>query len=386
MQKNNSTGRLQKDIKGLLMVAKFGWLRTAELGKLLWPESKYSRQIADQFLSNWIKRKLVIVRELPERYGRFFVLAKGGVDLLAEHGIVASTSGKNIGRTESGSWIPPATWKHDLIAAGVLAELHKRGYDIYPENEIKRTGNCEAGMKIPDGLAVRNEEVIWLEVENARKTGKHAKTLAGALIRVADESIYNVIGKKANKALVAYPMNCIDERGYSLDHKTRVTNIVASLANEDIKVAWAECEMKGAGVKSIKFTKDEIKSHRAIAIAKQISWREIRENLITAGYSNFYLQIEKLPGEKKQDFFYSWLVTNENTNQRWGSDCLTLTEAKNAAARIIIALQTKAKKPKPEPEQALIEESDLPLRSGVAREVATTEPPAKPKKRFKRFF
>lgn len=339
MQKNNGVGKLQKDVKGLLMVAKFGWLRTAELGKLLWPESKYSRQIADQFLSNWIKRKLVIVRELPERYGRVFVLAKGGVDLLAEHGIVASTSGKNIGRTESGSWIPPATWKHDLIAAGVLAELHKRGYDIYPENEIKRTGNCEAGMKIPDGLAVRNEEVVWLEVENARKSGKHAKVLAGALIRVVEGSIYNILGKKANRALVAFPSKCIDERGYSVDHKTRVTNIVASLANKDIKVAWAECEMKRAGVKSIEFSEEKIDSDRAIAIAKQLEsyWKPTDEGL-EACYGRWLLWVyeEKLDDQLGWSFEAFEIIDKENIINVAMSFLHTLTEAKHEAAKFVV--------------------------------------------------
>lgn len=289
--------RIEKDVRGLLYVAKFGWLRTAELGKLLWPESKYSRQIADQFLSSWIKRKLVIVRELPERHGRIFVLSKGGVNLLAEHGIIATTSGKNIGRTEAGKWIPPSTWKHDLMAAGVLAELHKHGYDIYPEHEIRRRGNVEPGMKIPDGLAVKNDQVIWLEVENARKTGKYAKALAGALIRVSDGSIYKVLGKKANTALVAYPADLVDERGYSLDHKTRVKRIIASQAKQAINLLWAECWLAGAGVESISFRKEKIESDRAISVAKQLEayYKEVEKDVYEAYYATYYIELWKEP-------------------------------------------------------------------------------------------
>ena len=169
--------RRLKDANGLLFVYQFGWLRTAELGKLMWPDSPASRQAADRLARSWIERQFVIVRDLPDGAGRALVLAKAGVRLLAENGI-ESGSGKSIGKLNGDDWLPPASWRHDLIAHGVLCELHRLGYTVYPEMELRRRASSHP--KIPDGFAIKSGEGIWLEVENARKSGKEMHNLADA--------------------------------------------------------------------------------------------------------------------------------------------------------------------------------------------------------------
>lgn len=96
-----------------------------------------------------VNRRLVLSRKLPEGAGQALFLATAGVGMLAEHGIWAA-SGKSIGQTSGQDWTAPVTWKHDLLAHGVLCELFKRGYKVLPEAEIRRRAGSIA--KLPDGL------------------------------------------------------------------------------------------------------------------------------------------------------------------------------------------------------------------------------------------
>ncbi len=253
--------RRLKDALGLHFVYQFGWLRTAELGKLLWPESPAGRQAADTLVRSWIKRQLVIVRELPDGAGRAFVLATAGVRLLAENDIAAG-SGKDIGRFTGDGWLPPASWRHDLIAHGVLCELHRRGYRVYPEMELRR--RAEGYPKIPDGFAVKDGEGIYLEVENARKSGYEMRKLADALSIVASGQAASISGVKPTTAMVAFLPSAIDERGYSLSHQTRVRNAIQAVAKNDLSIYWAKCKLLGsAGVGQVDIQKDLISADRA---------------------------------------------------------------------------------------------------------------------------
>ncbi|MHA6891287.1 hypothetical protein [Ralstonia pseudosolanacearum] len=171
---NQHDQRRLKDARGLFFLHQFAWLRTAELGKLMWPDMASSRQLADRLARDWLARRLVIARDLPGSAGRALVLATAGVRLLAEQGIVAA-SGKDIGKLAEDGWSPPLTWRHDLLAAGILCELHRQGFSIHPETELRR--HADHGVKIPDGICVRGQEVLWLEVENARKTGRMDEAL-----------------------------------------------------------------------------------------------------------------------------------------------------------------------------------------------------------------
>ena len=168
--------RRRNDAMGLHFIHQFDWLRTAELGHLLWPHSPASRQAADRLARDWIARRLVLVRELPNAAGRALVLSEAGARVLADEGLLAK-SGKNIGKSTDQGWLPPASWAHDLLAAGVLCELHRRGFNIYPEAELRRRAGAQA--KIPDGLAVGPDgQVVCLEVERARKSGPQMRKLA----------------------------------------------------------------------------------------------------------------------------------------------------------------------------------------------------------------
>ncbi|PLK49848.1 hypothetical protein [Uliginosibacterium sp. TH139] len=120
--------RVQNDLKGLSLLHRFGWLRAPELGKLFWRTQEHASVRANRLVRSWAERKLVLVRRLPEGAGQAVVLSEAGARLLRDYADIDAKSGKDWGETRSATWVPALTWKHDLIAAGVLAELSRQGY------------------------------------------------------------------------------------------------------------------------------------------------------------------------------------------------------------------------------------------------------------------
>lgn len=262
--------RINNDLAALRFVHLFGFLRIVELGTLMKPHTATSLEAGARLARSLIERHLVLSRRLPEGAGQALVLATGGVRLLAEHGIHAA-SGKSIGQTVCEHWIPPATWKHDLLAHGVLSELFRRGYQVIPEAEIRRRAGSIA--KLPDGLvrAPGNEGTWhWLEVENARKSGPNMKRLADAITAVSARQV-EVCGIRPIGCMLVFWRNSVDERGHRLNHRDRVSKAVASIARSDVRLTLLECTRKGAaGVADITLTDTTVAADRASAILKRL--------------------------------------------------------------------------------------------------------------------
>ncbi len=282
--------RKQNDIEGLSWVHRFGWIRTTELGPLLWPGSA-ARHQADRLARDWIARGLVLARTLPEGAGHALVLATAGARLLADDGIRAST-GKDIGIVTGETWRPPLSWRHDLLAAGVLAELHKQGWKVFPEREIRQRQSDLA--KFPDGLAVRGADVAWLEVERATKTGPNGRQLTDALCAVGAGESVAVLEHRPTLGLVAYQPDARDSRGYAIDHRARIKAAVAAATRKPVAVLWAACTLRGpAGLGAVKFERETIQADRAAAILKRMSWRpdQNEEGVLVAGYSSHLARV-----------------------------------------------------------------------------------------------
>ena len=330
------------DANGLLFVYQFGWLRTAELGKLLWPDSPASRQAADRLARSWIERQLVIVRELPDGAGRALVLATGGVRLLAENNIVAG-SGKDIGRFTSDGWLPPASWRHDIIGHGVLCELHRRGYRIYPEMELRRYANDHA--KIPDGCAVKDNQTIWLEIEHARKSGKEMRNLAHALSIVASGQAASIVGIKPTIAMVAFLPSSVDERGYILSHQTRVRNAIQTVAKSDVSIYWAKCTLLGsAGVGQVDIQEESISVDRASSVLRILNasgWRDHDGGLV-ATYGQHIVHVWD------DDHGWSYAVETIDGQPIEANYAANITAAKRAAASVL-ARQKQPGRTSPQP-------------------------------------
>lgn len=202
---NNLERRRRNDAKALALINRFNWLRTSEFGVLMWPGRSATTQRASRLLKSLEKRRLVVSRALTLRSGVAYVLSLGGVKALAEFGIAAKI-GTDIGKAslkknDNKEWIPNIYWRHDLLTANILADFAKKGATYLTEHEL-RTSDISID-KIPDALIFYNDEIIWLEVENARKSGKHMRDLASALIAASRQ--YLTINKQTvTTALLAY--------------------------------------------------------------------------------------------------------------------------------------------------------------------------------------
>lgn len=257
----------QNDTNGLSWLHRFGWLRTHELGPLLWPSNSEARHRADRLARSWRERGLVLERVLPQRAGRALVLAAGGVRLLADAGFEAA-SGKDFGETHGGVWVPPMTWRHDLLANGVLVDLHRKGFEVLPEAHIRRHAGRVA--KMPDGLAVRGHQVIWLETEMARKTGPSMRLLADALCSVGEGAAAPIMGLRPTHSVVAFADARRDERGHTLNHRRRVSAAVAAAARRAVPITWASCTLCGAGVEAVSYVEGIVEADRAAAIMRRL--------------------------------------------------------------------------------------------------------------------
>lgn len=325
----------QNDVTGLAWVNRFGWIRTTELGPLLWPQNASARHQADRLVRRWLERGLVLARELPEGAGRALVLAQGGVDLLSEHDVRAA-SGKDIGKVVRWhppkiwhpDWLPPKTWRHDLLAAGLLVELHRQGWTVYPEREIRQRGGWLA--KVPDGLAVKGSEVAWLEVERAHKTGKQGRELIDALCAVGAGEAAAVLGHRPTVAMVAYQPDARDSRGCALDHRARIKSAVAAASKKPIAVLWAACELRGpAGLGAVTFERETIGTDRAAGILKRMSWQPdpAEEGVLVAGYSQYLARVWE------DEYGWSYQI-----DERPAGYADTMSDAKRACALEIAGL------------------------------------------------
>ncbi len=288
--------RTENDVNGLREIAKFGWIRSAELSLFIF-YGKWRRTQMDRLVRSWVKRNLVIERPLPEGAGRAIVLATAGVRLLAEHGY-SEKSGKNEGNMANGVWQPPFAWKHHLMAHGVLGHLHVLGYDVTTEHQIKALG--EKGKR-PDGVLYcqSDKRWSWLEVENAKKDGHHMEELAQAVYKVS--TIGQVVDGNACKgAVIAFNPKAKDTRGHNLNHEERVRAAISKIAEEPITVTWCQCRMEGLGVAAIELSTEKISpdyGKQVRAALDKWGWREQEDGLLLSEYKGHQVRIGEADGD-----------------------------------------------------------------------------------------
>ena len=113
-------------------------------------------------------------------------LAKAGAELLARHGITDALGTLPEG-VRAADFEVPASWKHEALTAGILAQLAAQGCEYITDLELQRA--CKSSEdKLSDALVrPRGSEApwVWLEVEFAKKTGgwaeRQARVMAQAL-------------------------------------------------------------------------------------------------------------------------------------------------------------------------------------------------------------
>jgi hypothetical protein len=329
--------RDENDRIGLGWLAKFRWLRSKELGRLMWPTDTTSRVRADRVIRGWIERRLVIVRQLPDGAGRAIVLSSVGAAM------VAARTGKDWGEQHSipgcseTQWRPPKTWRHELLAAGALACLHESGFNVLPEPALRRLPEIADLAKIPDGLAWRTgQTAYWLEVENSEKTARRLDELADWLAHLSAGSVPALAGIKPTCGLVAFDTSARDSRGHRLDHQSRIITKIQKRAKLDVPIAWATLELKGHGVETINVANGTVAAsatERILAILNARGW-QTDDDIHWSTYNN----MTALTWEA--DEFNAWAYQLERNGVPIAPAELvgTITEAKRGCAQAIAAI------------------------------------------------
>ena len=242
-----------------------------------------------------------------------------------------ASSGKDVGRIADSRWSPPANWKHDLLAAGVLVRFQNRDWTVYPEATIRRRGDSLS--KIPDGLLVKGDDVVWLEVEQARKSGQLILELGRALASVAAGQMLDVCGRRPNRAALAYAVDAQDERSHQLNHKLRVSTAIQKVSKQDTEIIWIACATKRSGLDSYVASVELVPVDAATKVLKVLdscAWHE-RAGSVRSNFGE--LQVAIMPGD---DNGYVYAIDDQQPF--WAPD---ITSAKRGAASLIAAMSAR---------------------------------------------
>jgi hypothetical protein len=290
MGMNGKQLRFKNELEALTWVHDFGWIRATELGYLMWPDAQYSTKNAQRVAKKLHLKGLVLLRNLPFHAGAAIVLTEPGAAFLRKNGIKSAVSGKDFGDVVNDEWFAPKWWKHDLAAAGFLSLLYTQGVEIFPERRLRRE-NPHAS-KFPDGIAIINGKIHWIEVENVRKTGHAMARMVQHLIAVATHNAPELSGMVATVAVVAYDPQARDENGHIVDHKLRVKAAFLRQIKQDVSVNFVALEISAFGVKGIKSEVEMIKSPEHNARSKMIKDLELHLGL------RFFDKNDALAGEE----------------------------------------------------------------------------------------
>jgi hypothetical protein len=163
----------RNEFKTLLAVNSFGHLRIAEIARFVWPQSKYSEQMARRTVKRLESEGLLVARRNAVG-GQSYVLSRRGAGWLelrgheARHGLDLSSIGGG-------------TFLHRTISTRYLIEQWVAGYQVAGEYASQQnrlpfslTHYMRKHRKLPDGLVWRETRsgAILLEIietENAAK-------------------------------------------------------------------------------------------------------------------------------------------------------------------------------------------------------------------------
>lgn len=248
--------------QALLTISGYGWLRATELGRLIYGNDIHCRKYSEKLIRKLMKLRMLIARPLPGRHaGTAYVLSQRGADQLNEWNRDSKEykSGKDWGYSDEDGWHPPGSWKHDLLAVGVLSHMKALSTNAEVFNErLLRSREPEA-RKHPDGIIVLRDKSLsmWLEVEHTRKTGRNLTQLVEALVLASRKKPFHfydeVQGAPISFGAVAIDPKAVDERGYRIDHWRRIESSIQKRGLKSpvqILVIWMQ--LKGVGVESIK--------------------------------------------------------------------------------------------------------------------------------------
>jgi len=316
----------RRDHEGLLLVHKFGWMRARELGRMLWPASARSAVNASELVGKWKRAGWVLVRPLPDHMGQALVLSAAGAAYLRACGHMDAVTGKDWGETRAGDWVAPRTWQHELLTLGLLAQLHTEGWQVIPERQLRRENRPG---KFPDGLAVRGDAVLWIEVENARKSGPNRNHMVQALVLASQGEAEQLSGQVANRALLAYAVGARDERGYRLDHRHHVIAALARRSQVDVPLMLAALSVAGtAGVGQVSLEQITVKAEVVSQLVATIAWKSRPE--VPGFHAYEYFADDGLEYRHGDGQFSWWWSVHDGEKDVAAADVSSADEARRA--------------------------------------------------------
>jgi hypothetical protein len=167
----------------LYAIAKFGHLRTSEIGRFVWPNASHAQQMAQRTCNRLLKAGHLLNRR-NALGGISYVLTRPGAGWLSLNGIPAR-------HTLELSSVGGATFIHRTLSTRYLIEQASDTVSVAGEYEIAGRALpfsidklVQRLQKMPDGLVWRNEKdgrvaVDWVEVENASKPRSEIAKLLG---------------------------------------------------------------------------------------------------------------------------------------------------------------------------------------------------------------
>ena len=258
----------QNDVLGLHAIHRFRWLRSREIGNVLWPTQKNRHTSAARLIRKWLENDWVIERKLPESFGPAYVLSQRGANFLEQHGVTAKT-GKRVGVfLKDKSWVPNrVTYKHDLLANGFITFMLGSGVNIKTEIEIAESNPIN--KKIPDGLVQLDEQWIAVEVERERKTGENARKLAQHIIDISNGDISYDFDEETifvDGSAIVYEN---PETG-GTDHFSKIKRMLQSRLKDgdSLELRKIVCEVIGGGYIDAKVFDETVRSDWNMALLK----------------------------------------------------------------------------------------------------------------------
>lgn len=256
-----------QEVSALHWISRFGWLRSRELGALMWPQPGSNpgtlisdprrmddqRKLANKLLSRLKESRYVLQRHLPGKAGNAYVLSLPGVHYLQRRLAYTARPGDKWGRSINGTWQPPASWEHELLVTLTMLYFLSSDAKIKTESEIRAENPGQ--RKYPDGLVVTSghrkdgsirELVLWIEVESADKSGTKMLGLARSLVNAYRQNAPTLSGLKANVPAIVYRADLVNLARRKVDHKNRITNAVQRHIGADIQAYFLQIKFQNS--------------------------------------------------------------------------------------------------------------------------------------------
>lgn len=277
---NQEKGQLT-EVYTLNLIGRFKWLRMQEIALLNWyyEPDRNSYQYARNLVNRLLKKDLVFIQKLPEHAGTAVVLKEKGAKIVRANGFDVKRTQLQRDKCGNEHWVPPRTWKHDLLSVGFAIEsMYQMEFDqnckwppFLTETELRKIGASSNRKlfehldipKIPDLLIKTSGGYLAIEVERARKFGeKNKKSLITNLVhtnKIGGIAMHNFNG--INPERVAFAFDPAEKEGNKkINHeKNIITSTLALMKKQGVnklEIEMYKLKVKNFGV--IGYKKEKI--------------------------------------------------------------------------------------------------------------------------------